>query len=199
MEKLSNTFRILIKIAGKILFVIGLVLNIGMLFFGFWPSLIYILIMLFGAGLIAANKKIHIPQPNKTVRSVLNNTTDALKKIDTKALQGSLKIAVITVSAFIVATACLLFFGQNFLKKRNTINTCKEMVLALDFYKESKKTYPTDLKTLITNNPMRIGWDKDDWGNPYQYKTDNNGTTFILVSSGKDGKFNTRDDIEFRN
>ena len=60
----NNTYRILINIAGKILFVIGLVLNILMLFFGFWPSIIYIIIMFSGMGMISFNKKINIKESN---------------------------------------------------------------------------------------------------------------------------------------
>jgi hypothetical protein len=121
------------------------------------------------------------------------------KKIDGKAVESAFTTAFVTAIAFVVTAVCMLILGQSYFKKRNTISDCKEIVTALNFYKENKDIYPPNLATLISSNPMRATWNKDDWGNPYQYKTDNNGTSFILISSGKDGKFNTKDDIVFKN
>lgn len=200
MEALSNTFRSLIKIAGKILFILGLVLNICMIFFGFWPSLIYVLIMLLGTGMVVLNKNTDTPQPSiNTVRTSLNKLVSSVKKIDGKVIQSAFITAAVTVMAFLVLSVCILILGQGYFKKRNTISDCKEITAALNFYKENKNIYPPNLTILISNNPMRANWNKDDWGNPYQYKTANNGTTFILISSGKDGKPNTKDDIIFKN
>ena len=47
----KSIFRYLIKIAGKALFIIGLAHNILMIFFGFWPSLIYLFAMVTGVGM----------------------------------------------------------------------------------------------------------------------------------------------------
>lgn len=199
MGTLSNTFRTLIKIAGKILFVLGLALNICMIFFGFWPSLIYVLIMLLGAGMVVINKNADTQIPINTVRTSLQEIISSTKKIDGKTIQSAVITAVIPVIAFLGVSVFILMLGQDYFKKRNTINDCKEIITALNFYKKNKNTYPPNLATLISNNPIRASWNKDDWGNPYQYNADNEGTTFILISSGKDGKFYTNDDIVFKN
>lgn len=200
---LQNTFRALIKIAGKILFVIGLVLNIYMIFFGFWPSLIYVLIMLAGAGMITVNKNIDVKSLFNTnterARKIIPSIISSVQKVDAKSVQNTLKTAAITVLAVFVLAISILVLGQGYFKKRDTISDCKEIAAALEFYKENKRAYPPDLITLISNNPMRLNWNKDSWGNPYQYTAGNNGTSFTLTSSGKDGKFNTSDDIVFRN
>ncbi|WP_282136638.1 type II secretion system protein GspG [Seonamhaeicola maritimus] len=55
--------------------------------------------------------------------------------------------------------------------------------------------YPNDLNEIIGNSPMRKNWNKDAWGRECNFAVINNGTAFIIVSSGKDGQFGTKDDI----
>lgn len=47
----------LIALTGRILFIIGIVLNILMVFFGIWPSLIYLLIAILGFCLLKISEK----------------------------------------------------------------------------------------------------------------------------------------------
>ena len=67
----------------------------------------------------------------------------------------------------------------------------------LEKWYEKYERYPSDLNEIIGNNPLRQNWNKDAWGGEYNYAVINNGTAFILVSSGKDGRFGTEDDISF--
>lgn len=203
MNNPSDTFKSLIKIAGKILFIIGLVLSICMLFFGFFPSLIYILVMLAGAGLVTLNK-------NTDVQEFVNVNTNwftksyntlllSFKKTDSQSVQRILKTVFLTILILFVSIASIMMLGQNYFSRRDTINNCKEITIALEHYKESYKVYPADLSTLKNNNPMLSDLTKDKWGNPYQYRSENNGTHFVLTSSGEDGRFNTKDDLVFKN
>jgi hypothetical protein len=203
MNNPSDTFKSLIKIAGKILFIIGLVLSICMLFFGFFPSLIYILVMLAGAGLVTLNK-------NTDVQEFVNVNTNwftksyntlllSFKKTDSQSVQRILKTVFLTILILFVSIASIMMLGQNYFSRRDTINNCKEITIALDHYKESYKVYPADLSPLKNNNPMLSDLTKDKWGNPYQYRSENNGTHFVLTSSGEDGRFNTKDDLVFKN
>lgn len=201
MNNLSDTFRALIKISGKILFIIGLVLSICMLFFGFWPSFIYILIMLAGAWLIVINRDTDTQQfvdiNANWLKKSYNTIAVSLRKADmgsAKRVVGTVFISLLAIFILIISTIAL---GQDYFKKRDTINGCREITAALEHYKASEKFYPSSLSGLIIQNPLLSGQDK--WGNPYQYRTEDNGAHFALISSGEDGKFYTADDLVFKN
>jgi len=201
MDHLTNTFKSLLKIAGKILFVIGLVLNICMLCFGFWPSFIYILIMLAGTGLIVLNKdadgeQFVDPDTHWFTKSY-NTIAASFKKADAQSVQKVIKNVFISLLTILVLIIVSFVLAQDYFKQRDTITSCKQITIALDHYKESKKAYPYNLSGLITQNPLLSK--ADQWGNSYQYRTENNGTHFILISAGADGKFNTSDDLIFKN
>jgi general secretion pathway protein G len=201
MGHLTNTFKSLLKIAGKTLFVIGLVLNICMLCFGFWPSFIYILIMLAGAGLIVLNKDVNQEQVAETDRDWLekgyNTIVASFKKTNKHSIEKVIKNVFISLISIIVLVISAFVLLQDYFKQRDTINNCKAIAVALDHYKESKKAYPENISELITQNPLLSK--TDQWGNSFQYRTENNGANFILTSAGQDGKFNTRDDLIFKN
>jgi uncharacterized membrane protein len=199
MEPLSDTFRSLLKISGKILFVIGLVLNICMLCFGFWPSFIYILIMLAGAGLIIINKDTDtgefVDTETSWLRKSCNTIATSFKQADPQSIIKVLKSALVTLLAIFVLVISAFVLAQGYFKKRDAINNCKEITASLEHYKQSTKTYPASLSDL--RNPLLSV--HDQWDNTYHYQIQNNGAHFILTSSGEDGKFNTGDDLVFKN
>jgi uncharacterized membrane protein len=201
MNNLSDTFRSLMKISGKILFVIGLVLSICMLFFGFWPSFVYILIMLAGAWLVFINKDTDNSQFVDTEASWFkksyNTLAASIRKTDMRSAKRLIGAAMVTILAIFILIISALVMAQDYFKERDTINSSKEITAALDHYKASENTYPSSLSTLIIHNPLLSAQDR--WGNLYQYSTQDKGAHFILISSGKDGKFNTRDDLVFKN
>lgn len=200
MNNLTNLFRGLIKLAGKVVFVIGLVLNILMLFWGFWPSLIYIFFMLFGAGLIVINKDVSL-QNNfnwNDIKKEIATLNFKIIKIDyNKSLSVLIKTFFISSIVVLASIIFIYYFGQSYFKKRNTINDCKEISIALNQYKEINHKYPNTLSLIISSNPLRFGWLKDDWNNLYQYSSYNNGDSYSLLSAGKDGIYKTNDDIVF--
>jgi len=167
--------------------------------------------MLFGAGMITIGKNADTTNQTNTtntkefvdadtswLKKSMNTLLLFLQRTDGIAAQNALKnigIAILVIFALCISA---LFLGQDYFKKRDTINSCKEITTALEQYKQGNKAYPADLSVLINNNPMVSGLTKDKWDNPYQYKTENSGTGFILISSGEDGKFNTVDDIVFK-
>ncbi len=201
MNNLSDTFRDLLKISGKILFVIGLVLNICMLFFGFWPSFVYILIMLAGAWLVYANNDADNTQfvdaRTNWLKKSYNTIAASVRKTDMQSAKRLLGTAILTLLAIFTLIISTVVLAQDYFKKRDTINGCKEIAAALEHYKASENTYPSSLSTLIIQNPLLSGQDK--WGNVYHYQTQGKGAHFMLVSSGQDGKFNTADDLVFKN
>ena len=181
------------------MFVIGLVLNILMVLFGFWPSLVYILIMLVGAGMFSFNKNVDIKK--YSLREVGRKITSSLRfpvlKFNSKTFGHVVKMILLTSLGLVLIGISILWLAQGYFKKRDTRNDCKEIVLSLTDYYKQKNKYPNNLSTLISNNPMRQCWYKDHWGNSYSYRTDNDGKTFTLISAGRDGKFNTKDDLFF--
>ena len=124
MEQDSNTFRYLIKIAGKILFVIGLVLNILMVFFGLWPSVIYILIMLAGAGMFSLNKhsKINFPSFQSLGDRLKKLASTGIPSPNYKAIVHLFKTALIVFSVLILIGLLSIWVSQDYFKKRDTIN-----------------------------------------------------------------------------
>ncbi|RPD42373.1 type II secretion system protein GspG [Chitinophaga barathri] len=176
----NNNIRPLINLAGKVLFVIGLVLNVLMIFFGFWPSLVFLLIMLAGAGMFSLNRDVpEINIPENIIRSVA----------------PSLKIVFITLLAVIAGGVLLMLLTRNYSKASTTRNDCSEISASLNSYYQHHKKYPGSLDEIIGINPLRRKWNQDGWGNPYRYNTGHNVTSFTLVSPGKDGKFDSGDDI----
>lgn len=204
MDAQPNFFKSLVKISGKVLFVMGLLLNILMIFFGFFPSLIYVLIMLSGAGMVAFSKDFETPEYVSTdntnwFKKSANTVQSTIQNTDTRSVQHGIKKVFFIVLIVLVTAISIIVLGENYFNKRDTISACNEITSALNHYKESKKVYPGTLAELSVDNPMLSDISKDKWGHLYQYKTGQNGTAFTLTSAGEDGKFNTGDDLVFRN
>lgn len=199
MEPLPDTFKALIKISGKLLFIIGLVVNICMLIFGFWPSFIYILIMLAGAGLVIINKDTNTSEFVDTetgwLKKSYNTIAAPFKQTDWQSLLKIVKNVLITLLTIFILIISAFVLAQDYFKKRDTANNCKQITAALKQYKQSRKEYPASLSEL--KNPLLP--QLDQWGNVFRYRTENGGTHFILTSAGQDGKFNTGDDLVFKN
>jgi|GEM_PF-1094738 len=201
MDHLTNTFKSILKIIGKILFIIGFLLSIYLLLWGFWPPLFCILITLAGAGLVMLNKDADTGQLGDTdthwFTKICNAIAVSFKKTDAQSIEKVVKNVFITLVTIFVLIIVVFLSLQDYFKKRDTINSCKEITIALDHYKESKKVYPGKISELITQNPLLSK--TDQWGNPYQYRIERDGAHFILTSAGPDGKFNTSDDLVFKN
>lgn len=196
MSKFQKT---LYRLAGKTLFVLGLSLCVLMLFFGFWPSLLYIIILVIGILLLRYDESDEndvIEDPSKKQWSKVKTIFTNLKPIKFTQLKHVLTTAILTYIAVIIIGISIVFLGKNYLNQRDTITECKLISASLDKYNTIHNTYPDNLETLISSNPLHASWSTDKWGQPYKYnKTSRKG--FTLISAGADGKFNTNDDIKF--
>lgn len=86
-------------------------------------------------------------------------------------------------------------------KGQITKNYLIEIKVAVDMYKLEYRAYPaqhrglkalydSDIKFLqINEHPV------DGWGTPYRYEISRDALRFKVYSAGKDGIFNTKDDI----
>lgn len=82
-------------------------------------------------------------------------------------------------------------FRQN--KIQTTIQEMQIIKQSLEDELKKEGTCPDSLESLVKGRPLRRLWLKDAWGMPYRYvKRD---SAFELISSGKDKKFNTEDDL----
>ena len=103
----------------------------------------------------------------------------------------------------IVAIAILFFFSYKWYQKnslfpKQTKSELDDIRNALFQYKESFHAYPNQLTELAKGRPLRESWMTDAWENPYRYEVKENNQTFIVTSSGGDGKFGTDDDIQIK-
>lgn len=198
MDNNSKIIRELIKISGKILFILGLVLNICMVFFGFWPSIIYLLFMALGGFMIFTNKDVDT-SVNYDFLKQLNfknifSSSSSKEDLEKTAIYF-VKTTFITLTSIIILISLFFYFSEPYFKVSNTKEDCEKIVIGLNSYKKDLLNYPTNMDSLIGNSPLRKEWKKDRWNNEYYYKSLNNGKNFILISKGKDQKLFTKDDI----
>jgi len=70
------------------------------------------------------------------------------------------------------------------------------LMAKIEAYKVQTGSYPDSLQALIDpTDPIEKKQTLDPWGNPYMYRTTQGG--FELLSSGQDGKPDTKDDIRY--
>lgn len=85
-----------------------------------------------------------------------------------------------------------LFFTNG--RSNENVETIKEL---LEDEREAFGVYPKELHLIIRNNPLRVNLLEDSQGNNYNYQPSDNRESYRLFSSGKDGKPNTKDDIQY--
>lgn len=197
MNATSNTMKELLKIAGRVLFIIGLIGIVFSLLVGFWPGAGAILLMLSGAVMIAYSNSMfsdaNWPGAAHVTGRVEDGARALLQQIDTEKLKRALRTIALAFAAFFLLIIVLFILGQNYFKARDTRADGKAMVEALEDYPKVNHTYPADLNTLIGKNPLRSTWQQDYWGHAYRYAA--TGSGFTLRSAGADGKFDTGDDV----
>ncbi len=197
MSATQNTMKELLKIAGRVLFIIGLIGVVFSLLVGFWPGAGAILLMLSGAVVIAYSNSMlgegSWGQVNAVAGNAVFKVRSLAERVDMQKLKKALRTVAISIAAFFVFIICLFVFGQNYFKARDTRADGKEMVAELENYNRTNHNYPDNLNILIGKNPLHAAWEKDRWANAYRYTT--TGAAFTLRSAGKDGKFETGDDV----
>ncbi len=90
---------------------------------------------------------------------------------------------------------CISFFAlPPLFCDSKTKKKIKQITKILEEEKSILGTYPQKLDIIVRNNPLRKTITKDCWGNAFHYNLINKDT-YELISVGKDGIFNTEDDI----
>ena len=95
----------------------------------------------------------------------------------------------------ILCLFAFLYFllSDYYIKPKDTSKEILEISnYAKSWYKKFGR-YPNDLEQLTTKKPLQKDWLKDEWGNVYKYYYTK--STFVITSAGRDGEFDTDDDI----
>jgi general secretion pathway protein G len=186
-----------LRLTGKVLFIVGLTLNVLMLAFGFWPSLFYLLIMLLG--IVLFGYKIDFSNAGRLLSGLQKLRLPSFPLPNKNVLKTVLKNILLAVLGIAIGVSMFYFLSQDFFKKRKTYADCIEITGALNDYYKHYQQYPAGIGNTIGSNPLRQTWNKDDWGNNLLYTAGKDGKSYELTSAGMDGKFNTADDIKFSN
>ncbi|MEO0573307.1 MAG: type II secretion system protein GspG [Bacteroidota bacterium] len=86
-----------------------------------------------------------------------------------------------------------VFFNQG---ESLTKNKIVEIGKILEDERSGMGKYPLTLDEIIRNNPLRKNLKIDAWGNDFHYRLLDNGLKYELISAGKDGIMNSKDDIK---
>jgi hypothetical protein len=101
---------------------------------------------------------------------------------------------------FILSISCFSLFSYLNLKNKPLSETKKKLQsinLLLEKEKKQFGKYPKKLRDIIRNNPLRKNITQDYWKNEFVYTLSKDSLNYSIISSGKDQKFNTPDDIIF--
>ncbi|MBT8244166.1 MAG: hypothetical protein HKP48_09225 [Winogradskyella sp.] len=94
----------------------------------------------------------------------------------------------------------ILFFGylwysNNYSKPKKTKKEIIEISEYITQWKSEYNSLPITIEIMIKSKPLHKKWLTDEWKRPYFYSIDSTDNSFELFSAGKDGKFETKDDI----
>ena len=115
----------------------------------------------------------------------------------------SIIIMVILIPAVIYLLFISISIGGRYIENEllnlnRTENEMKKISIALENYYDYYKKYPTDYEAFVRTKPIWSDWATDCWGNRFRY-FQNDSNDFKLISKGKDGKFDTEDDLTMTN
>jgi general secretion pathway protein G len=88
-----------------------------------------------------------------------------------------------------------VFVVPSIVSENKTNKRATEIKELLEKEKEVFGSYPLQLRIIKRGNPLRENLLIDGWGINFKYKIIKN--SYSLTSAGKDGKFDTKDDIIF--
>ena len=107
------------------------------------------------------------------------------------------KIAIMSIIIGVIAIFVFFLFVHPMINNSRTKDKLAEIYEILEKEKKVLKVYPSELKMIIRNNPLRRNLVIDAWDNKIQYQLSNDGKSYKLFSIGYDKKANTEDDIVF--
>lgn len=101
---------------------------------------------------------------------------------------------------FIIIIPVIFLFSFFIFKNENQRKTTKRMTKISKLLESEKKQFgkfPSALKEIIRNNPLRNNLTTDYWKSTFVYTPSKDGQNYQLISLGGDGELNTKDDIQY--
>ena len=98
---------------------------------------------------------------------------------------------------FIPVTSLFVFFTSFGKSEEKTEQIMAKVSKLLEEEKKQFGKYPSELKSIIRNNPLRKSLELDSWKTPFVYTISKDGKSYKLISTGGDRKLNTKDDISY--
>ena len=96
---------------------------------------------------------------------------------------------------FIPVCFVFVFFTSIGENEKKTEKIMMKVSKLLEAEKIQFGTYPSELKNIIRNNPLRKNLEIDSWKTPFVYSISEDGKSYQLISLGGDCKLGTKDDI----
>ena len=187
---MNNNLKQLFKLAGILFISIGLLFSIIMLALRWLPSLLFIVIMVTGGVIYYLNRDA------KLSTLLAQDGTP----IDTNGGNPLVKKAFLLTAIMGICIFLLLIGGfvitRGYMKEKSTEAEIKLIAASISNYKGNIGSYPEDLGNVISNSPLKKDWYTDSWGNPYKYSK--TATGYELISAGRDGSFDTMDDLKYK-
>ena len=113
--------------------------------------------------------------------------------------RSSLKTKLIFSFLVVGLFSIVMFLRQRNNEQRGLRNTRRDLIEmhnGIISYLNQMQRLPVGLEELVGNNPLKREWLYDGWGNGYKYVIlDSINSKFIVFSAGKDGIFETSDDL----
>ena len=110
----------------------------------------------------------------------------------------TVRIYVIALIVLSISGGISFYFISRNLVENKTIKKLTTIQNLLEAENKKFRTYPSDISTVIRNNPLHKNLLTDAWDNTFHYKSTDNGINYEIFSSGKDGKLHTEDDIKLK-
>ncbi len=138
--------------------------------------------------------------------SLVWSIADSVKKAREKGPLDKTQVKWLFVSVFILAPLfiVMILIGTRTIVKSVYNNklypkyTREELLLIkteLEIYKNKHKRYPENFYVLFEGRPLqKTDWQLDAWDNPYKIIWEDDNVR--MISAGKDGIFDTEDDIK---
>jgi len=111
-------------------------------------------------------------------------------------INPNIKVMLYLVGILLIISIALPIYKHYYSNKKETYKKLLEIEALLIDNKKTEGVYPEHIEDIIRNNPLRQHINQDSWGNAYHYEVIDNGNTFVLISTGKDGILNTKDDLK---
>ena len=133
---------------------------------------------------------------------IILNKKGAVPKYTTKNAAWAIVILVVIIPIFIFVAFSGLFaigswYSDKYVLPEQTMTEGHQIATAIMEYHETYGKYPESINDLTKSYPLRAGWIRDSWKEPYIYELFENEGKFRVISKGRDRKLGTDDDIIF--